>query len=118
MANSNRYKKIINDKEYESTLNILGNVVVREYKSFAPEFGKGVHVDVNSGVSNNGNHRYKKVINGKEYESTLNILGNYVPKYCGAELGKGVQVKISESSSSSDENKMAEQAKEEETMQK
>ncbi len=44
MTNKNRYEEEINGKKYESTLNVMGPPVVRPYASFAPEFGKGVHV--------------------------------------------------------------------------
>ncbi len=43
MSNPNRFREIINGKEYESTNNILG-IYVPKYASFAPEFGKGVHI--------------------------------------------------------------------------
>ncbi len=40
---NNRYREVIDGKEYESTNNVM-QFYVPKYASFAPEFGKGVHI--------------------------------------------------------------------------
>lgn len=40
---NNRYREVIDGKVYESTNNVL-QIYVPKYASFAPEFGKGVHI--------------------------------------------------------------------------
>ena len=46
MSNPNRYREVIDGKEYEATNNVLG-VYVPKYASFAPEFGKEVYLTDN-----------------------------------------------------------------------